>query len=133
MHELPKKVKQGLQSFNQGDFYEAHEFFEDSWRDTQESTRELFRALLHLSGGYYRLTQDRPGAAKKFFTRARHWIQKFPSPFLGLNTAEIEAHLKVLLTVIDTGHSSDTILKQNAFHIQQINRDNPNEHFDDRL
>ena len=117
MSKRPTIVEQGLQALNQGKFYSAHEYFEDAWRDTTDESREFFRALLHISGGFYRLTQDRPTAAKKFFSRAQHWLQGFPSPHLGLETDSLRTDVERLLALIDAGKPSQRILEQDSIHI----------------
>jgi uncharacterized protein len=117
MNQLHHDVFQGIQAFNQGKFFAAHEYFEDAWRETPDDTREIYRALLHLSGGYYRLTQDRPGAARKFFARALPWIETFSSPHLGIDTAAIIGQLQILIAAIDRGNSSRTLLNEHAFQI----------------
>jgi len=112
MDVISPEAEKGLQYFNQGDFYEAHEHFETAWRQTGDPSREFYRALIHVSGGYFRLTQKRPGAAKKFFTHALRWLQEFPSPFLGINTTALEAHLQNLNEAIDQNQDSESILRQ---------------------
>ena len=94
---LLQTVKNGVQLFNHGAFYEAHEFFEDAWRQTQEESREFYRALLHLSGGFFRLQQDRPSAARKFFTKAQYWLAYFPNNHLGFDLLVIKQDLKTLI------------------------------------
>jgi len=121
MKQLCEDVIQGIQDFNQGKYYAAHEYFEDAWRDTPDDSREFYRALLHLSGGYYRLTQDRPGASRKFFARALAWTKHFSSPHLGIDTAAIIAQLQILIDAIDSGKSSRTLLNEHAFQIPLIN------------
>ena len=124
MHEnsgqLPVEVDTGLEALRNEKFYAAHEYFEDAWRKTPEPSRELFRALLHISGGFYRLTQNRPGAAKKFFTHAIKWLAFFPSPFAGIQIDLLVFHLERITNVIDEGYPSDKILKENFKHIQSI-------------
>lgn len=124
MSKLPNIIKQGLQAFNQSEFYAAHEYFEDAWRDTPDESREFYRALLHISGGYYRLTQDRPKAAKKFFTRAQHWLKRFPSPHMGLDIDSIRTHLERLIVQIDAGKPAKTLLEQSAIQISWKNQEN---------
>jgi uncharacterized protein len=121
MKQLHTDVLQGIQAFNQGEYYAAHEYFEDAWRDTLDNAREYSRALLHLSGGYYRLTQDRPAAARKFFIRALAWIEPFSSPYLDIDSMAIITQLKLLIEAIDSGKSSPTLLNELAFQIQSIN------------
>lgn len=121
MKQLCEDVIQGIQTFNQGKYFEAHEYFEDAWRDPPDDSREFYRALLHLSGGYYRLTQDRSEAARKFFIRALAWIEHFSIPYLGIDTAAITAQLQILIDAIDSGKSSRSLLNEHAFQIPMIN------------
>ena len=119
MEDLPHNVKQGLQAFNRGDFYLAHEYFEDAWRETPDEVREFYRALLHLSGGYYRLTQNRAHAARKFFHRSLHWIGQFPNPYLSIDTSALIDHLDEIITAIDSGSTPELILEHHIIQIQR--------------
>lgn len=112
MDFIRPEAENGLRLFNQGDYYEAHEHFEAAWRQTHDPSREFYRALIHVSGGFYRLTQDRPDAAKKFFTHALRWLREFPSPFLGIDTAELKVRLHQLMEAIDQNRETNTILQQ---------------------
>lgn len=117
MSELTPKAKQGLQAFNLGNFYAAHEYFEAAWRETPGDTREFYRALLHLSGGYYRWTLDRPDAAINFFQRSLHWMGQFPQPVGQIDISGLITHFVNLITHIQSGHPSAVILKEYNFQI----------------
>lgn len=110
--QLPDDVVAGLKAFSKRDFHTAHEFFEDAWRKTPGASREFYRALLHISGGFFRLTQSRPGAAKKFFTHALKWLAFFPSPFAGIKTDKLIWHLENLIQAINTGMPCDKIQEE---------------------
>ncbi len=113
--KIPQKVTQGLYLFNQGYFYEAHEYFEDAWRETEDDSREFYRVLLQLSGGFFRLNQRRPQAAKKFFSHALGWLERFPNPTLDFDTLALKNWLKELIAAINRDEKSEIIL-QNHFH-----------------
>jgi predicted metal-dependent hydrolase len=115
---FPEDFALGLRAFNQQAFYEAHEHFEDAWRLCTSEEREIFRAFLHLSGGFYRLTQNRPGAARKFFTHAQKWLAGFPARFHGLDLAQIMAFIQQLIEEIDDETPSDVIFQVNFKPIQ---------------
>jgi len=121
--ELPDKVKQGLKAFNQGNFYAAHDYFEDAWRATRHPNREFYRALLHLSGGYYRLTQNRPGAAQKFFQRSLHWLGHFPSPYFDIDVFALKNHVQKLINCIQSGQTSSSLLTNNRYQIPYPNQE----------
>jgi len=112
LDQLPANVVAGLVAFRKKDFYAAHEFFEDTWRKTPGASREFFRALLHISGGFFRLTQSRPGAARKFFTHALKWLTLFPSPYSGINTDLLMFQLEKLIQAINTGMPCDMIQEE---------------------
>ncbi len=118
--QLPDEVKTGLEAFRNEEFYAAHEYFEDAWRVTSDPSREFFRALLHLSGGFFRLTQLRPSAAKKFFTHATKWLTFFPSPFAGIQTDLLIFYLEQMINAIDEGNPSDIILREHFEPIQSL-------------
>lgn len=113
----PKAVK-GLQAFNQREFYDAHEYFEDAWRISPLEEREFYRALLLLSGGFYRLTQDRPAAARKFFDRALFWLRPFSASFKSLDVEDLRARLKALRLALEKDLPSAEIAAQ---HFHPIN------------
>lgn len=112
MNFITPEAEKGRQLFNQGEYYEAHEYFEAAWRLTQDPSREFYRALLQVSGGYYRLTQERPEAAKKFFTHALGWLDGFPSPFRGIDTAELKVQLQKMIKAINQNLKAKNILQQ---------------------
>lgn len=113
--ELTQNAIRGLQAFNRQDFYESHEWFEKAWQESPLEIREFYRALLHLSGGYYRMTQDRPEAAIKFFKRTQFWLRPFPNPNLGINTDQIRKDLSNLLLALGS-HQSTHIILQDDYH-----------------
>ena len=110
--ELPKNVKQGLLAFTQRSYFQAHEFFEDAWRETDDPSREFFRALLHISGGFFRLTEGKPQAAKKFFQHALKWLAAFEPNYLGFDNANLKQILKEFIIEIDDGKHPESILEQ---------------------
>lgn len=109
---LPEEVQVGLDLFNQGHYYQAHESFETAWRKTETPAREFFRALIHISGGFYRLSQNRPTAAKKFFKHALKWLALFPNRYLGFNTALLQDDLTTIITALDKGQFDFSKIKK---------------------
>jgi len=99
-------AQQGLSLFAQREFYDVHEYFENAWRETKDNSREFYRALLQLSGGFYRLTQERPQAANKFFKRSLFWLQNFPDLFMGIETSRLRVLLINLIDATDINHRS---------------------------
>ena len=100
---LPEAVREGISLFKLGQYYQAHESFETAWRNTEAPAREFYRALIQISGGFYRLSQNRPKAAKKFFNHALKWLAHFPDSHHGFNTALLKDDLNKIIQVINQG------------------------------
>jgi predicted metal-dependent hydrolase len=110
--EVPQDVNDGIRLLNQDQFYEAHEAFETAWRRTQDPSREFYRALLQVSGGFFRLSQGKPQAAKEFFAHALKWLALFPSPLLGFNTGILIDDIQKINNEIENGYLDIQELKE---------------------
>lgn len=116
---MNENAEQGLKFFNLRKYYEAHECFETAWRETQDTSREFYRALLQLSAGFYRLTQNRPSAARKFFTHALKWLKQFPDHHRGFALDELRSWTEMLIRAIDDGKMADDIISEHYQPIQK--------------
>ena len=53
----------GLSSFNESDFYDAHEYWEDLWSDYYLPDSKFIQALIQLSVGYFHITNNNKNGA----------------------------------------------------------------------
>jgi predicted metal-dependent hydrolase len=113
-------AQQGFLAFNNHKFYEAHECFENAWRKTEDDSREFYRALLQLSGGFFRLTLGRPEAARKFFSRSLHWLGFFPDRYQSVDTAELRKQLANMIEAIEKGRCKLNLIEDFFPTIQLI-------------
>lgn len=117
-------VVKGIKFLNQKDFYEAHEHFECAWRMTPDDSRELYRALLLISGGFFRLSQNKPDAAKKFFSNALGWLEPFPDHYLNFNVSDLRAYCQILMDNIDQSTPADKIIRDYFQPVKPEDHDN---------
>jgi predicted metal-dependent hydrolase len=82
---LPLEAIEGLNAFNSGQFFEAHEHLETAWRDEQRPVRELYRGVLQVAVGYYHISRENYTGARKMFARSRRWLSPFPAVCGGIN------------------------------------------------
>jgi len=62
---LPAGALEGVRRFNAGEFFEAHEAFEDCLDDVEGDDRwTLLLALIQVAVGYHKLTSSHPGAER---------------------------------------------------------------------
>ena len=81
----------GLEEFNQGEYFEAHETLETAWNEDSTPGRELYRAVLQISVAYLQITRGNYAGAIKMFLRVRQWIDPLPDFCRGINVAKLRA------------------------------------------
>ena len=66
-------LMKGIDEFNRGLFFEAHETWEEEWLSETGPQRDLIRGLIHIAAGYVHLTRKRnpTGAFIKLGSGAR--------------------------------------------------------------
>lgn len=84
---LPPLVVLGLELFNAGEYFEAHEVLETAWRAQREPVRELYRGILQIAVAYYHILHGNYRGAEKMFLRSRVWLEPFPDHCCGLDLA----------------------------------------------
>lgn len=63
----------GARLFNEGRYFEAHEAFEDSWREASGDRKLALQALTQLAAGFHKIGQYGPSArgAKYLLEKSR--------------------------------------------------------------
>ena len=50
---MDEQLSQGIELFNDGEFFRCHEVLEEAWGLERRPCRRLLQALIHLAVGYY--------------------------------------------------------------------------------
>jgi len=88
---LADLAMKGLEEFNRGEYFEAHETLETAWNEDTTPGRELYRAVLQISVAYLQITRGNYAGAIKMFLRVRQWIDPLPNTCRGVNVAKLRA------------------------------------------
>src|SRR5262249_58623576 len=75
----------GVLLFNAGDYFEAHEAWEDLWADSHGDERKFVQGLIHAAVGLCHFGNGNLGGAAKLYRSGRDYMRPVPSPFLGLD------------------------------------------------
>ena len=68
----------GVELFNAGDYFEAHEHWEDVWRSATGSKRSFYQGLIQIAAGGVKLQRGQPRAAEKLLTKGLSRLQALP-------------------------------------------------------
>ncbi len=90
---LHPRVVEGLELFNAGKYFEAHEALEDAWRETREPIRELYRGILQAAVVYLHISRNNYLGAIKVYVRSQKWLVDWPETCRGVNVGKLRRDL----------------------------------------
>lgn len=95
---LPPKALQGLEAFNAGEYYEAHELLESAWMEESGPVRDLYRVVLQVGVGYYQVQRGNYEGARKMFLRSLQWFARLPDQCQGINLKQLRVEVEQVRT-----------------------------------
>jgi predicted metal-dependent hydrolase len=82
----------GIDHFNRGEFFAAHETWEEIWRSTTPEPRDLFQGLIQVAAGLHlQRALGRPRGALRTLAKGRRRLEGFLPASHGLDLAALLA------------------------------------------
>jgi hypothetical protein len=79
----------GLVLFNRGDYFEAHEVWEDLWTEAAGPDRRFYQGLIQTAVGLCHFCNGNVRGAVKLYHSSRDYLGRLPSPYQGLDLADL--------------------------------------------
>jgi predicted metal-dependent hydrolase len=95
----PKAVE-GMDSFNAGKYFEAHEALEAAWRDEFGPVRDLYRGILQVGVVYLHITRHNYPGAIKVYHRCQKWLKPWPETCRGISVGQLRQDLDAAILVL---------------------------------
>ena len=65
-------IQEGIDRFHRGEYFAAHEAWEEIWRSTTPEPRDLYQGLVQLAAAFHHLqARKRPDVARRVLGKAR--------------------------------------------------------------
>ncbi len=88
---LSELAQSGIEKFNEGAFYTAHDALEAAWAADEGPGRDLYRAILQVGIAYHQIEQLNYRGAVKMLLRVRQWLDPLPDICRGVNVVGLRA------------------------------------------
>ncbi len=118
---LSELALRGIQEFNHGLYFEAHESLEAAWKEDVSAGRELYQAILQVAVAYLQIERGNYHGAVKMFWRVRQWIDPLPDICRGVDIAQLRSdaeQVRVSLMALGSERIGDfdkSLFKQVSF------------------
>src|ERR1700748_2661962 len=96
-------LARGIEHFNRGEFFEAHEVWEEAWTPERDPRRRFLQSLIHVAVGSYHATRGNPEGASRQLRKALRKMQAFVPEYESVNTEQLSRDARALLETVEAG------------------------------
>jgi hypothetical protein len=92
--ERERLFREGIDLFNQGRFFAAHEAWEEIWRSTTPEPKDLFQGLIQVAAALHQhLDLKRTQGPRRTLAKARRNLRPFAPAALGIDIGDLLAQV----------------------------------------
>lgn len=93
----------GVEEFNHGHFFEAHELWEDLWNESVGEEKRFYQGLVQIAADYHKLSLAQHRGAYKLLERGQQTLAGLPLDDVDVDLAPLLATLGPLVQSLATG------------------------------
>jgi uncharacterized protein len=89
-----EKFKRGIELFNSGEFFQAHEAWEEIWLSATEPEKTFLQGLIQLAAAFHHGKRGNLAGMKSLLEAGLAKLEKFPADCRGIRLAELRLDAK---------------------------------------
>jgi predicted metal-dependent hydrolase len=99
----PRSLLPGALHFNKGEYFEAHEAWEEAWYGTEGEENRFLKGLIQIAVSLYHLETGNLAGARKVMLTALGYLKEFPSDRCGVDLDHLRAQVLPLCRELEEG------------------------------
>jgi hypothetical protein len=110
----------GIENFNRGSFFEAHDLWEELWVETRGEERQFYQGLIQTAVGLYHHGNRNYRGASSQFGKALLKLQRFCPSYQGVDTQQLVQDVERCLrsvTHLNNGETEALVLQIPAIRV----------------
>ena len=111
---LHPEARKGVELFNQGEFYKAHDPLELAWMETEPPERELYQGILLIGLAYFQILRGNYRGSIKMFIKGQRSLEPLGKTLLGVDVAKL---------LSDARKVEESIRRLGPDHISDLDRE----------
>ena len=88
MSHDPRYLK-GFELFNKGDFFEAHEVWEELWHETYDDSKDFVQGLIQVTSAFHHFSNKNLRGARILHDSGVELLSKYPANYRGIDLAAL--------------------------------------------
>lgn len=107
--------------FNEGRYFEAHEIWEDLWRETHGPLKTVCQGLIHAAVGLYHIQRDNKVGARSQLRKALDKLKAHPASAPNLDVPDLISQIAGIVDALDqTAESGMALLQASEVRIRAM-------------
>jgi predicted metal-dependent hydrolase len=103
-NEIPHRdLERGLALFNAGEYFQAHEYWEDWWRESSQPEKLTVQAIVQVAVAMHHSSTGNVIGAQSVMQRALRNLTDAPRKFHGLDVNRLRSDMQLALDRLETG------------------------------
>lgn len=94
---VPQEFWQGVEEFNQGEFYACHDTLEALWMEANEPEKSFYQGVLQLAVALYHLSNHNLRGAVILLGEGANRLRRYPPTFSEIDVADLLDQSRTLL------------------------------------
>jgi predicted metal-dependent hydrolase len=116
---------QGIEYFNECDFYEAHEVWEALWTEYQGPSRKFYQGLIQVAVALHHFGNGNIRGARKLFHSSRSYLEPYLPKHLGLDLTKLFAEMEQCFVEVNATEEQFPQIDIDAERIPEIHLEPP--------
>jgi predicted metal-dependent hydrolase len=94
--------QRGLTLFNTGEYFDAHEVWEDVWRAAPQEQKKFLQGLIQIAVALHHHSRGNTVGAGSLLARALRNLAKYPDSYAGVNLGSVRVAIRDCQHAVDT-------------------------------
>jgi predicted metal-dependent hydrolase len=91
------QFQQGIDAFNQGDYYACHDLLEEIWLESEPSDRNFYQGIIQIAVALYHLRNHNLQGAMILLGEGSNRLKTYEQDYYGVETQRLRKDARVLL------------------------------------
>jgi predicted metal-dependent hydrolase len=92
--EAEEKFRRGIEQFNRGEYFTAHETWEEVWLQTAEPEKTFLQGLIQVTAAYHHYTRENHAGTRSLLAAGLAKLEKFPARHRGCEIERLRAAVR---------------------------------------
>ena len=103
--------RRGLELFNRGEFFDAHEVLEDVWRAAPAAEKKFLQGLIQVAVGLHHHSRGNGVGARSLLARAHKNLSAYPASHGDIDVAALRAQVERWVNALEDGNCVPTLFR----------------------